>query len=371
MQKGQQTISVFYTIWGHRSIGYAVRDALGNKYKIFSNFIKPNSISVKPYNALYIFFPNLSGIPYKISELENISKVAEKYISKFYANKIEKLIKKQRPKIVISAYFAFNFTLTKLAKKYDFLLINIVSDPRSFHRIITFTDAYNFVFDKKSLRRCLGFGVCKSNVIQSGWFVRKEFQLPYYKGVVRKSLGLSSEKFTITIVGGSEGTINILKILPAFSEVSKDVQVIFICGKNKSLYKSLRLFQKIHNLSSENSVSFIIKGFTENTHKYLQASDLVVGKAGPNLLFETVATQTPFFAISHIAGQEDGNLEIIKSYKIGLVEERPLKVIKLTKKIIANPNILKRFQKPLKKLAEYNNKSYRILNDFIENKLRE
>ena len=125
----------------------------------------------------------------------------------------------------------------------------------------------------------------------------------------------------------------------------------------------------MHDLKNGNDVKFVIKGYTENTHKYLQASDLVIGKAGPNLLFETVATQTPFFAISHIAGQEDGNLDIIKKYKLGFVEENPVKAIKLTRKIIRNPKILKRFQKPLQRLSEYNNKSYKILMEYIKEKL--
>ena len=141
--------------------------------------------------------------------------------------------------------------------------------------------------------------------------------------------------------------------------------MVFICGKNKSLYKSLRLFQEIHKLSNGSNTTFIIRGYTENTHEYLQASDLVIGKAGPNLLFESVATHTPFLAISHIWGQEDGNLEIIKKYKLGFVEENPVKAINLTRKIIRNPKMLNWFQKPLEKLAEYNNNSYQILRDFV------
>jgi UDP-N-acetylglucosamine:LPS N-acetylglucosamine transferase len=369
MKGAKATISVFYTIWGHKSIGNAIEDALGNKYNICSNFVELNSVSVKPYNMLYVLFPHLSGIPFKISERENISKITEKYLSKVYAKKIERLIKKQKPKIVISAYFAFNFTLIKLAKRYGFILINVLADPRSFHRLTAQPEAYNFVFDKKAYNRCLLFGLADSQIVQSGWFVRKQFQPPYDTERVRKSLGLSLEKFTISVIGGSQGTISILKILPAFTDMKQDVQVIFVCGKNKSLYKSLKLFQKVHNLSQESNVTFIIKGFTTNTHKYMQASDIVIGKAGPNLLFETVASQTPFFAVSHISGQEDGNLEIIRSYKIGFVEEKTRKAINLTKRIVKHPEVLKRFQNPLQNLAEYNNKSYKILDDFIEKKL--
>jgi len=363
-------VSVFYTIWGHQSIGTAAKDAVDKYLKIYSNLIKPNSLSIKPYNMLYILFPSLVGIPYKISDSNNLAKIAEKYFSKIYEDKIEKLVKSQKPKIVISAYFAFNFTLLKLAKKYGFIFINIISDPRTIHKLIVFKGAYNFVFDKDSYKKCLNYGVPKDELIQSGWFVRKEFQPVNNKHTLQNKLGISPDNFTISIIGGSEGTVSILKILPAFIDIKKNLNVIFICGKNKGLYRSLNAFEKLHKLSKSNGVKFIIKGFTHNTHEYMQISDLVIGKAGPNLLFESVATHTPFLAISHISGQEDGNLQIIKKYKIGFVEENSAKAIRLTRKIIQNPKILDHLKEPIQNLAEYNKNSYSILNSFIEQKLK-
>ena len=368
MKRKKPVISIFTTTWGHKSIGKAVENALKG-YRVYFNLIEPDAISVKPYNALYVVSPSLFKLPFKMSQLNYVSKIIEKYLSKPYTKKIEELIKRQRPKIVISAYFAFNFNLVKLSNKYDFLLLNIIADPRTFHPLAVFSSAENFVFDENAEKKCLNYGISQNRIIKSGWFVRKEFQGSYNKLRVRRSLSLSPNEFTIAVIGGGEGTISILKILPAFADIKHKVQVVFICGRNKSLYRSLKLFQAMHDLKNGNDVKFVIKGYTENTHKYLQASDLVIGKAGPNLLFETVATQTPFFAISHIAGQEDGNLDIIKKYKLGFVEENPVKAIKLTRKIIKNPKILKRFQKPLQRLSEYNNKSYKILMEYIKEKL--
>ncbi len=368
MKDKKATISIFTTTWGHKSIGHAIKDTLKAKYRTRFNFIEPNQLSVKPYNTLYVLFPSFNKIPYKISEFDYVSKIVKKYLSKPYSRVIEKYIRQQKPKIVISTYFAFSFVLEKLAKKYGFTFINVIADPRSFHKLEASMNSFNFVFDKKAEKRCRQFGIGENNLIQSGWFVRKRFMKAYNKINVRRSLELA-DKFTLSVIGGSEGTANILKILPAFIDLGNEAQVVFICGKNKGLYRSLRLFQKIHNLSNSSSVSFVIKGYIENTDKYLQASDIVIGKAGPNLLFETVATHTPFFAISHIAGQEDGNLDIIKEYKIGFVEENPVKAIRLTRKIIRNPKILDRFQKPLQKLSGYNSNSRQILLDFIEEKL--
>ena len=56
-------------------------------------------------------------------------------------------------------------------------------------------------------------------------------------------------------------------------------------------------------------------------------ADLIIGKAGPNTIFETVAAKKPFIAITHIAGQEDCNLDLIKEYQLGFVEENAIKVV--------------------------------------------
>jgi UDP-N-acetylglucosamine:LPS N-acetylglucosamine transferase len=53
----------------------------------------------------------------------------------------------------------------------------------------------------------------------------------------------------------------------------------------------------------------------------LSASDIVFGKAGPNFLFNVVACKKPFVAITHVGGQEDGNLDIIRKKKGRKVSE--------------------------------------------------
>jgi len=56
-------------------------------------------------------------------------------------------------------------------------------------------------------------------------------------------------------------------------------------------------------------------------------SDLVAGKAGPNILFEAVAAGKPFLTLTHVHGHESGNLEIIKeSDVLELLKQKPEKL---------------------------------------------
>ena len=51
----------------------------------------------------------------------------------------------------------------------------------------------------------------------------------------------------------------------------------------------------------------------------MAAADIVMGKAGPNILFESVTLGKPFLATSYIRGQETPNLDFIRRYGLGWV----------------------------------------------------
>ena len=168
----------------------------------------------------------------------------------------------------------------------------------------------------------------------------------------RKILGMDTKTLTICVTGGSEGTYDILKIINSFVNVKKSVQILFMCGKNKQLFDLATSFSKL--LGQDKKVKIFPYKHTSRMNVFMRASDLVIGKAGPNTIFESVACGIPFFAVTHISGQEDGNLELIRKYKIGYAEENPMKIAKILKQILKNPAVLKKFQKQIKTLSEYN-----------------
>ena len=67
-------------------------------------------------------------------------------------------------------------------------------------------------------------------------------------------------------------------------------------------------------------------------YNLIKAADVVVGKPGPNLMFETIALAKPFLTTGHPLGQEVGNYRFISKEKLGLVTYSPTQT---TKKILA------------------------------------
>jgi processive 1,2-diacylglycerol beta-glucosyltransferase len=356
-------ILILSSIWGHESIAKGARDALkGSGFKTQLEIIQIDPFSARSYKTFYKFAPGFFQSAFNLAKYKVTGRVLDKYFEASYLNTIEKLIKGFRPDVVISSYFGFDSSIEKLKVKYKFHYLNIVADPWTFTRIHTSKNTINLVFDEKSKEKAENY-VRAGYVASTGWFVEDKYNTRLKKEKALKIIGVEEDKFTICVTGGSEGTFDVLKIVNSFIGRKRNIQILFMCGKNKQLYDLVKGLAKI--LGESKRIKIFPFSFTSRMNLFMRASDLVIGKAGPNTIFESVACGVPFFAVSHISGQEDGNLELIKKYNIGYAEENPIKIAKTLKTVIKNPSLLKRFDKPIQNLSGYNKSSRSKLLEII------
>jgi UDP-N-acetylglucosamine:LPS N-acetylglucosamine transferase len=341
---------------GHLSIAYAIEQQIAAQFetKVIEYRIKEFDL----YLPLYQLFPSLFKVPYKLSEYKVAKAFAFKMISKKYKEEIFSLLEREQPDCIISTYFLYDQLCVEYGKEHNIPVFNTISNPRTIHTLEACEGSTgNLVFDETAISILENYGIPSEEIALTGWFVREQFRPVAEQTTLRKQLHLL-DVLTFLFTTGSEGTSTIIKLLPFLFSVQTPLQVIFICGNNKSLYRSLKLFAKTFAFTNSKSpVKIFVYGFVKNMHEYIAASDLIVGKAGPNSLFESVATHVPFFATTHIAGQEDGNLELIEQYKLGFVEENTLGASKLLKEIAENPSVLDQFATPIEQMAVYNTQS--------------
>jgi len=343
------TISIFTADTGHTSISAAIRQSLPKNYLVHENNLSGHYFSL--YTPFYLYFPQLFKIPFALSQKKEARRFLNAIVDKTLKTSVLEIFAKQRPDLVISTWAVPNRLIENLVTATKIPFINIVPDPRTFHILEPSAKALNFVFDQTAANRCQSIGIPPSQIITSGWFVRKPYLASYSQVTVRHQLGISASTLTFLVASGSEGTNWVLKILPAFIKANRPINVFFACGNNHHLYTLIKNMSSInHTLNPNYPVNFIPLKFTSKLYLYLQAADLVIGKAGPNLLFESIATKTPFFAITHISGLEDGNLDLIREYQLGFVEENTLKANRLLRHIIANPDLLSQYKPHLDKL---------------------
>lgn len=370
-----KTIGIFTSGYGHESIADAIAEKIElkakNKYRVKKYFRK--EIMGFAYNSVYKFVPESLGPSFHLSSrvLQKDKSIRNFLENIFIANtekQMRSFVSKNKIDLCISTYFGCNPVLEKLQND-NIPLINIVTDPRTAHSLIVTDQARSqLVFDQNILNNYQA-----KNMKCSGWFVRKKFEENYVQTQVRKKLKLNDE-LTFLLVSGSQGSNTILKILPSIINCEKAVNFIVACGKNKFLYNNILGIKKSLSKLSSSKANIIPLAYTNNLHLYMQAADMVIGKAGPNTLFESVACETAFFAITHIHGQEDGNLDIIREYQLGIVEENVKKANQELEKLIKNPEKIKAFTSAIKKLKDYNQRAIDVLlaeiDALLESKLK-
>lgn len=336
--------------WGHLSLAKALQEILSGRLgnenvKLIT--LKSNT-GQNIYNIFYLYFPSLFRFPFWASQLAEIKKVVKQFGS-FYKNEIEREFRSFKPNLVFTTFFLGHYPVEKLlGKEGDFKFFNFISDPVSIHPLLFSQKAINLVYDQNSVNLGTKYGINKNRIIPVGWPIRQQFYQPLSKSQARKRLKLDEDLLTFLICGGSEGTNAIIKILPALLKVKKPIQILIVAGKNTVLYKLSKSFERLLSGSFyiwESRLKIKVFQFIKELAPLIKAADLVVGKAGPNLIFETVIAERPFFAITHIHGQEDGNLDLIRKKKLGWVEEDGSRAAELLLKIINHPAMLDRWEK--------------------------
>lgn len=161
-----------------------------------------------------------------------------------------------------------------------------------------------------------------------------------------RPLPLPSRKFTIFLGGSGEGVGQLDQLVIKLLKqpiVLKKAQLIVAAGKNKTLLLNLKQLQTKYP-----RIIFPF-GFTKNIYSLIKASDIVVSKPGPNLMFETLSLGKPIIATGLPLGQEEGNYQFINNNHLGFLAPDHQQIIKLLVKLIKSPRLLSQFSASIKK----------------------
>jgi len=138
---------------------------------------------------------------------------------------------------------------------------------------------------------------------------------------VRAALRLDVNKPTVLIVGGGDGVGGLEAVVRVLAEklvsdrLACTTQVIVVCGKNRGLANVLR--------SWKTGLSLVVLDFVANMNEWMMASDIIVTKAGPGTIAESMICGLPIILSSFLPGQEEGNVRFVVEQGIGLFLSKP------------------------------------------------
>ncbi len=148
----------------------------------------------------------------------------------------------------------------------------------------------------------------------------------------KKQLELDVSKKAILVCFGGAGSLQSIDIMNYVveSEYCLEHQYVFVCGNNANLELKLSnlkqnlidQYMKANNTDKADKIrnNFIIKGFVDNMHQWMQGCDIVIGKPGPGIILECLASNLMFItSSSEVLMQEQFNLQFIDKYKMGAI----------------------------------------------------
>jgi UDP-N-acetylglucosamine:LPS N-acetylglucosamine transferase len=341
---------------GHGTLARAVTSYLDDLswVKIKALDLVGKHIEWTMFRFLYRYFPALMKIPFAVtSNPYTFNWVKNSNIQRF-RQLLPRILEEEAPDLVITTYHGYIPVLDMIKEKYKFRFVNLITDPVTMHPILFAHEAdFNLAFSQALCAAGKKYNIPLERIVPAGWLTLRSFFEEQPTARIRRELGLE-EQFTLLVCAGSEGSLAILNLLPIlfFRRHPRPCQVIFITGHNRPLANAVRAIYRIAGHFNSHRPRIVVEEFTDKMYEFMAVSDVVIGKAGPNLIFEAAASRKPFVAVTHFGGNEDGNLNMIRQNNLGWVAESPFSSGPLIYDLIANPDLLASKTGDLDKIAD-------------------
>ncbi len=294
-------------------------------------------------------YPPLINAFYRGADNPFMIKIIDRILGIAILPRFVQYLEREKPDLVLSTYFTFTHYLELLKRVGQLDAISVVLNPEPFDsHYIWFSPAFDWslVFSEKSRREIVEKGIPAGRL--------KVFQFPIKpsysrrtqsKTRLRAALGLNKELFTALLMFGAEGVGPVKKYLATFIEQKLDIQVIVICGRNE------RLKRDIDALAARPTarLRIVTKGFVTNLADYIAASDVVVGKSGPNQVFETLVQERPIIISSFLANEKE-TTNWVRNNRVGWLTRTPGHLATLLAKLAARPEIIEEYQANIRRL---------------------
>jgi len=168
----------------------------------------------------------------------------------------------------------------------------------------------------KAVEQALSLGHPSERVFAtSGMILRPEFyeDTQLDRSSERETLGLDRDLPTALVLFGGEGSGAMWPIANRLGNSTSDLQLILVCGRNKSLK------QRLERLKTRNRK--FVEGFTSRIPHYMRLADFFVGKPGPGSISEAVRMGLPVIVSrnSWTLPQERYNTEWVEEHGVGVV----------------------------------------------------
>jgi processive 1,2-diacylglycerol beta-glucosyltransferase len=288
-------------------------DALRFTNRLFRDF----------YSKLYIQLvqraPTILGIVYNSTDEPWKTDRMRLMLDRLNTGPLERFIAKFKPDITVCTHFLPAEIISYLISKgkLDARLSIVVTDLdvhamwlcRTFHRY--------FVALEESKIHLQNLGLPGDHITVSGIPIDPVFSEIGDRAAMRAENGFDSVRPLFLISGGALGVSPAAGVLDGLARLSHPAQAVVICGRNTEMQSEME--QRARAIeAAQPGLTFRVLGYTDEMHKWMQMSDLFIGKPGGLTTAESLASGLPMVIVAPIPGQEERNSDHLLEKGIAL-----------------------------------------------------
>ena len=321
------------------------------------------------YEKSALYTPKAYGSVYRFSETTIASKNEFKTnpLTSLMARKFKHLLNESTPDLIIGTHPFPMIALSTLKKNNN---IHSLSRSESFYKstkvdippmISVLTDYTThstwiqneidyYIVGHEYVKELLVYeGVDSEKVKAFGIPVEKSFLSHRDRETVLTELGLSPEKLTVLLMGGSFGAGNIKETLEDLIAIDRDFQILVITGRNEHLKDKLSkmLDSTIHNKN------ICLLGYTNKMNDILASIDVLISKPGGLTTTVALLNDVPMIVPYFIPGQEEENLDFLTNCGAALRTTKKYSLPVLLKVLIDDPSRLDNLRKNIKSIRKF------------------
>ena len=327
---------------GHRSAAEAIIEAIQLEFGDVAttemlDFFKNRA--PLPLNKMPDWYPDmvkapqLWGLSFKMSDGRRRARAITASMWPYVGRAVRRLVKEHPADLVVTVHPLATTVFLKALGRNRPPFIIVVTDMVTTHALWYDQRADLILVPTETARqRGIAYQMDEEQVRVIGQPVAERHCVPAgNKEALRKKLGWEQDKTIALLVGGGEGMGPLGETAREIAASGLDVALAIVAGRNQRLKKKLEAFDW--------QVPVHIYGFTQELPDFMRAADVLVTKAGPGTIAESLNADLPMILYARLPGQEDGNVTFVVEEKVGVWAPEPEQVVQTLREWVQKPEV--------------------------------
>jgi 1,2-diacylglycerol 3-beta-galactosyltransferase len=325
---------------GHRSAAHAVAQALRDLHDGQAQIELVDALAdyapwpLNHLGGIYPYMVRLRGWPwaagYHLSDGPRRIALLTRACWPWVRPALLRLLHDHPADVILSCHPVLNHLTLRTLTQTQATLITLVTDLVTAHAF-WFAPQVNhcLVPTRESRQRALARGLSAERILVTGLPVHPRFVATAREDplAVRRRLGLESNLPVVLLVGGSEGMGPVRRLCRAVADSGVRAQLVVVTGRNERLRA---------RLSAETwPLPVRTEGFVDNMHEWMRAASLLVTKAGPSTVSESLVMGLPMVLSGALPGQERPTVDYVVQAGAGVWAPIPNQVTRAVCELLA------------------------------------